>query len=232
MKKLAIINDIHGNLEALKAIIPIIKELNVDYILSPGDLIGIGPSSNEVVSLVQTLPNFYATRGNHECYLLDNYHNKLSAFEASHHQFIKNQISSQNQKYLSTLPYEQHFYLEGLHLVMLHYARLDNHFTTILKHFNYDELDQRFKVDANIIIYGHEHEKSILQQDKIFINGGSCGCDNYHVGSATFIILTINEGRTTIQEYQVPYDITPEIDKMNRLNLPDKEFIQATFFKK
>ena len=67
MTKIIIINDLHGNATALKAVLPKIKELSPDYVFCPGDIIGIGPHSNEVIDLVRTIPNFYASKGNHEC---------------------------------------------------------------------------------------------------------------------------------------------------------------------
>ncbi len=50
--KRAIISDIHGNLEALNAVLARIDDLNVDSIICLGDIIGYGPNPIECLDLV------------------------------------------------------------------------------------------------------------------------------------------------------------------------------------
>ena len=44
-KRIALISDIHGNLEALESILEDIKTKNIDEIICLGDTIAIGPNS-------------------------------------------------------------------------------------------------------------------------------------------------------------------------------------------
>ena len=232
MTKIIIINDLHGNATALKAVLPKIKELSPDYVFCPGDIIGIGPHSNEVIDLVRTIPNFFASKGNHECYLLDGFYNKASAFELSHHAFIKKQISKSNQEFLKTIPYEQHFTLEGFKICMLHYARDGYHYTPITKNPTYEDLDALYAdIDADIIIYGHEHEPSLIKGKRIFINSGSLGCSNYNPGLAKMVLLTLDNKTHHIEEYFEPYDVEQVRQDINNINLPDGEFINRVFIK-
>ena len=70
MKKLvAIITDIHGNLEALEAILKDIKTQEIDEVICLGDTIGIGPNSKECIDLLME-NNVKSVLGNHEIYLL------------------------------------------------------------------------------------------------------------------------------------------------------------------
>ena len=50
--KRAIISDIHGNLEALTAVLARIDQLNVDSVICLGDIIGYGPNPIECLDLV------------------------------------------------------------------------------------------------------------------------------------------------------------------------------------
>ena len=50
--KRAIISDIHGNFEALSAVLDFIKTLNVDQIVCLGDIIGYGPDPIRCLDLV------------------------------------------------------------------------------------------------------------------------------------------------------------------------------------
>lgn len=232
MQKIVIINDIHGNLTALQAVLPKINEINPDYIFTPGDIVGIGPNSNEVIDCLKTLPNLYCTKGNHECYLLDGFYNPASAFEVAHHQFIKSQVSIENRKFLKAIPYEQHFILEGFKICMLHYARLAQHFTPITKEPNGDDLDALYHdIDADIIIYGHEHQESIIEHPRLFINGGSLGCSNYHPGLAKMVLLSLENHKYQIEEFYIPYDTKKVRDEITKIYLPDGDFINRVFIK-
>ncbi|QDS93322.1 diadenosine tetraphosphatase [Roseimaritima multifibrata] len=63
--KRALISDIHGNLEALQAVLADIKEQNVDEIYCLGDIIGYGPNPCECLDLV--MKNCQVTiLGNHD----------------------------------------------------------------------------------------------------------------------------------------------------------------------
>ena len=51
-KRIAIISDIHGNLEAMEAVLNDIKKQDIDEVICLGDSISIGPNSKECVDLL------------------------------------------------------------------------------------------------------------------------------------------------------------------------------------
>jgi len=62
---LAIISDIHGNLEALQAVLQRIKDLQITDIVCLGDIVGYGPNPLECLDLVvQHCPQ--VVMGNHD----------------------------------------------------------------------------------------------------------------------------------------------------------------------
>ena len=63
--KIAIISDIHGNLEALTAVLEHLGTCAVDRIISLGDNIGYGPDPNEVMNLLAR-EKVESILGNHE----------------------------------------------------------------------------------------------------------------------------------------------------------------------
>jgi len=63
--RLALISDIHGNMEALTSVLSDIDSRNVDMIASLGDAIGYGPEPNQAIALLQER-NIPAILGNHE----------------------------------------------------------------------------------------------------------------------------------------------------------------------
>lgn len=51
-EKIALISDVHANLEALKEVFMDIKKYNIKIIYSLGDIIGLGNRPNECLKLI------------------------------------------------------------------------------------------------------------------------------------------------------------------------------------
>ena len=66
--KIAIISDIHGNLEALKAVLSDLETFHPDRIVCLGDLIGYGPDPEAVINTIVDL-GITCVLGNHEAAL-------------------------------------------------------------------------------------------------------------------------------------------------------------------
>ena len=62
--KLALISDIHSNLESLEAVLADIREQQVDKIYCLGDLVGYGPNPREVIDEIMKCP--VCLLGNHD----------------------------------------------------------------------------------------------------------------------------------------------------------------------
>jgi len=61
----AIISDIHGNLDALKAVLEDIERLKIKEIICLGDVVGYGPEPRECLTLLKDRVKF-TILGNHE----------------------------------------------------------------------------------------------------------------------------------------------------------------------
>ncbi len=66
--KIAVLSDIHGNLEALEAVVAELKESDVDHVVVLGDLVGYGPDPEKVVKRVME-EGYHSVLGNHEAAL-------------------------------------------------------------------------------------------------------------------------------------------------------------------
>ena len=66
MRSVAILGDIHGNLEALQAALLKVRHIKFDKHIVLGDLVGYGASPNEVVKLIRKMEPVIAVRGNHD----------------------------------------------------------------------------------------------------------------------------------------------------------------------
>jgi predicted phosphodiesterase len=61
-----IFTDVHGNLEALEALLRFVQKKKIDHYLYLGDLVGYGASPNEVIRKVKDLEPLTILRGNHD----------------------------------------------------------------------------------------------------------------------------------------------------------------------
>ena len=68
--RLAIISDIHGNMDALDEVLADIDKSNVDATICLGDMVGYGPEPEAVVQAIQSR-DIATLMGNHELSILD-----------------------------------------------------------------------------------------------------------------------------------------------------------------
>ena len=63
--KRAVISDIHGNLEALEAVLDDIRDQGIDTVYCLGDIVGYGPNPRECIDRAMSLE--FSVLGNHDC---------------------------------------------------------------------------------------------------------------------------------------------------------------------
>jgi predicted phosphodiesterase len=77
MKPIAVISDVHGNLEALQAVLGTIDDLGIDQVFSLGDVVGYGPDPAACLELC-TARCLVALAGNHEEAVLSADHTRMN----------------------------------------------------------------------------------------------------------------------------------------------------------
>ena len=87
----AIISDIHGNLEALNAVLARIEEYSVDGLICLGDLVGYGPNSIECLRLALQWPVVIA--GDWDGSLVNHDPTRWSPTINDHFEWIRKQLS-------------------------------------------------------------------------------------------------------------------------------------------
>lgn len=250
MDRIAIISDIHGNLEALKAVLKDINKRNIKTIYCLGDIIAKGVNPSECLKLIKENCEI-VLRGNcdeHFCSNLD-----LNSYDNTEKRRIiwnKSMLTDVEQEYLLNLPFSHEFYMSGS-LVRLFHATPNkiNGFVS-----NLDSIDKKRTLFiptentisqniADIVIYGHTHIQNLEKlYNKTIVNVGSVGNaidvirNNNFDGSvkettrANYLIIEGKYGSTTyddsisFQFINVPYNIEKELSSTKE-NIEKESYI-------
>lgn len=247
--KIAIISDIHGNLEAMQETLKDIRKRNVDKIICLGDIIAKGVHPKECISLVRENCDI-VLQGNCDRHFSEE-HN-LEEFPLQEQERIKwnrSMIDKDDRDYLLSLPYSYEFYMSGS-LVRLFHATPDkidkivlnvNSIQTKLEMF-YPSKYTMSQTEADVVIYGHIHHPYMDKiYNKTIINVGSVGnafdvvrnplkdSNVLETTKANYLIIEGEYGSTkydsdiSFQYVKVPYDIDKELDS-DRLNIEKENY--------
>lgn len=250
-KKIAIITDIHGNLEALTAILENIKNNDFQEIICLGDTINIGPNSKECIDLLIE-NNVKSVLGNHEIYLLrgTDFDHSIDGEEKEHYKWVKESLTEKQINYIKNSPlyYDINIEYENPQLnkkyVLCHYliANEKEVYPFEKNHLKKD-LGLWKKYNSNDVVYiiGHLHNSFNINEvegiigDYIEETGeltnieivDSAGCSKDD--NVSYKSLEI--GRSIkIGKVNVKFDRKKFINKIMNTDFPDKKNILKYFY--
>lgn len=183
MEKIAIISDIHGNLEALKSVLKDIKKRNIKKIYCLGDIIAKGTHQHECVNLIKNNCEV-VIKGNCDDYFTSDMDlTTKSKTEVDRIVWNRSKLTSSDINYLRQLPYCYEFYMSGrlVRLVHAHPEKIDKFAGNI------DKIENMYKLFlpssntisneiADVLIYGHIHTQYMQKiYNRIIVNSGSVG---------------------------------------------------------
>lgn len=183
MIKLAVITDIHGNSHALAAVLRDISSRGVDHIYCLGDVVGIGPDSNEVLELLLSRTNVSLVVGNHDVAVVAAFHGeeapKGHQNERHHHQWVAYRINPVYIEAMSKWPKQLIINHGDKQLIITHYhLNSDGWFLSIEKNPTAENLDQLYKDTIfKLVCFGHHHIiHHFVSCNRNYFNPGALGC--------------------------------------------------------
>ena len=235
--KIAIISDIHGNLEALKSVLNDIENRNINKIYCLGDLIAKGSHPKECINLIKEKCEIVLKGNCDEYFTSDIDLSTKSPQEVDRIKWNKSMLDEDDINYLVNLPFCHEFYMSGrlVRLVHAHPNKIDKFAGNIDSINNIYELvlpsnNTISNEKADVLIYGHIHTPYVQKMyNRYIINTGSVGnaIDVFRNPSkdgniknttvANYLILSGNLGSKNIDDIfsfelvSVPYDIEKEI---------------------
>lgn len=241
--RIAIISDIHANLESLNATFKDIEKRNVDKIICLGDIIAKGVHPKECVQLIRKKCDV-VLQGNCDRYFCEEHNmQELPKQEQERIKWNSSMISDEEREYLLNLPFSYEFYMSGSLVRLFHATPKKDNIVVINADTIQTKLDMFYpsentmsKNTADVVIYGHIHHPYMDKiYNKTIINVGSVGnsfdvvrnpLKDSNVLETTKSNYLIIEGEYGSKEYnsdisyqfvKVPYDIDKELssDKLN-----------------
>lgn len=235
--KIGIITDVHNNVIALNSILRLFEEKECDEILCCGDIIGIGPFPEETVQRIKSLTNIKCVLGNHEKYLINGikkpYPDGMDENEYLHHDWEHSLLSDDSKQYIKQLPYRLYLDRGNLKIAVVHYSiSEDNRYINFKPNPDITDCKKMFSnIDADIILYGHDHRSSIVYgNDKIYINCGSLGCTSTNEGIAQGGILRIDNQKPNFQKVFAEYDLQRVLEEIDSVKYPAYQDIKKFFY--
>ncbi|MDF2594948.1 MAG: phosphodiesterase, family [Clostridia bacterium] len=228
MKRIAIISDIHANIEALDAVLEHIKGQKCEAIFCTGDLVGYGPRPNEVIDKIRKghIPTIMGNYDEAVGFLLPACGCYNSDVRAKMHstnslKWTITQTTPINREFLRNLPEELEIELGDKKVLLMH-ATSDS-----ISEYIYEEDTERFSelldfVRQDIYVYGHTHlpyMHTFKEKNKIIINAGSVGRPKNGDNRATYVILAIEDSRVETVIHKVPYDVEKVIKEIEASGL-------------
>ena len=208
--KIAVISDIHGNLEALKTALENIEEKEVDTIVCLGDIVGYGPYPNEVVEIIK-LKKIMNILGNYDAAVLEEKFNYIRDNEVNKFcmPWAAKELSAENKAYLRSVPRQIILQYENKKIYFVHGSmRSINEY---LKEGCAEAEEVMNIFDGDILVCAHTHipyEK--LYKEKLLLNDGSIGKPKIGRPNGTYLIINVDKDtiETDIVEFTYDYEKT------------------------
>jgi len=222
---IALISDIHSNLEALEAVWDEIKD--ADAVLCMGDLVGYGASPNEVVDFVRKQMEkrtFLCVRGNHDNAIAFGAEWGFNPYARQAVRWHQRVMTIENLGFLRRLPIRQLFTDDaGRSYLLIHGSPRapideylfpwfsDEEFRVVLSYVRQDDL-----------LVGHTHVPMLRVIDgRRIINPGGVGQPRDGDWRAAYALIdTEKEPPDNVEFYRVEYDVDSAAEKIIEAGLP------------
>jgi len=234
--RLAVLSDIHGNLEAYTAVLADVDQAGADQIALLGDIVGYGPDPEACVELTREL-GLSSVMGNHELGMSKR--SELAWFNPTARRSLEQNMGLLSQESLDWLAALPVFLVLGP-CRLVHGAPPDSPRTYYFE-LNREEIIRRMGlIDEPLCLVGHSHELAMAHLpasgglerltlcqgmyelksgDRYLINVGAVGQPRDGDNRAKYVIVDHEAGSLEVR--YVRYDIQTTVDKIRRLGLPD-----------
>jgi putative phosphoesterase len=223
-RKVALISDIHGNFDALKAVVKDAKNSGLEIFLNAGDAVGFGIHPSQVVQALRS-PMFLSVVGNVDLEVLEALRHSKSTTRKETEELALTELSPSNVAYLQSLPKELRLQMMGTNVLVTHGSP-----DSIEEHIYPDSPEERLRQiaansSANVIVTGHTHQQMNRNVNGVtFVNPGSVGRPADGDPKAEYAVLRFSP--LDIEFRRVNYQVEALADEMRKRAIPESH-VQA-----
>lgn len=215
--KVAIISDIHGNMQALEAVLADIKNENCEKIFCLGDLAMAGPEPAKTIEFVKKLyekGNFELIQGNTD-EMIGSYSPQTDQKIRSAAPIMANALENdvkiipdELKLFLKNLDKQKELEIEGVRILLVHGSPRKND-ENILPDLPIEKIEEIIAdTDADVIFCGHTHIPCGYQttNKQTVVNDGSVGRPFTHIPQACYAVATFKDRSFEVMHKFIDYD--------------------------
>jgi len=232
--RVAVLSDVHGNLEALEAVLADLAHTGADTVICLGDLVGYGPDPEAVVARVRQL-GYPCILGNHEAALAARKERERMNFQAKENNIsTASLLSADNFRYCCGLP--RTLVIEDA--LFVHGSPPDS-VNTYVYMLSDGDVCRLFAEDPRRFFFvGHTHELALIYRQgdaivrerlgqgvhtlapgiKYLINCGSVGQPRDRDRRSKYLIW--DSGAAELEVRAVEYDVDSTVEKIEARGFP------------
>jgi len=212
--KVAVLSDLHGNVQALEAVMSDVVAQNCEHVFCLGDLALAGPQPKEVVEYVMGQDSWTTIQGNTDK-MIAQYGPDVAAFLDEQYPVMANAIaddvailSDTHRAFLNDLPPMLQFEVEGCSVLLVHGSPRANN-EDILPGMPLDKIEEIISgTSENLILCGHTHIPCGYQTrtKQTVVNVGSVGRPMTPAPKACYAIVNFNNSSFEVNHRFVEYN--------------------------
>jgi len=215
--KVAVISDIHGNMQALEAVLEDIEKEKCEKIFCLGDLAMAGPEPVKAVKLIKKMyveGNLELIQGNTD-EMIGNCSKEILNKVKSSFPIMGNALEDDAKiipetlkKFLRDLPKQKELEIEGVKILLVHGSPRKND-ENILPNLPIEKVEEIIAgVKADVIFCGHTHMPCGYQtaSKQTVVNDGSVGRPFTQNPQACFVVADFHDGLFEIMHKFISYD--------------------------
>lgn len=228
-----VFSDVHGNLEALEAVLAYAAKADIDFYVCLGDIIGYGANPNECIEAVRGLPAYACVKGNHDAAVVDPAERSFFHSVALEGVvFTEIMLTKDNKDFIQKLPYV--YTSNDLYMAV--------HASPFMPEAWEYVLDQGGAkrafgaMNQQVAFIGHSHTPVIFSDDgraerflpgdclmirdgvRYVVNAGSVGQPRDGNPDASFVVF--DDEKRCVENVRVGYDKQKAAEKILKAGLP------------
>jgi diadenosine tetraphosphatase ApaH/serine/threonine PP2A family protein phosphatase len=213
----AVISDVHANLEALEAVL---REAGGLKLYCLGDLVDYGAQPNEVIDAMRRR-GVECVLGNHDWAALTGDASGFDARTAMSAAWSRRALTAESADYLRGLPQELRPDI-GIPAYFTH-GSPDDRLWEYVDPLTHSDLFGHYldRLGVRVIGLGHTHVPYVWEEGgRTVFNPGSVGQPRDGDWRASFAEVTVSEGEVAVELRRVEYDVEGAASKIREAGLP------------